>query len=88
VRFHQAGQRREPHAKKTGFIVLNAFTFFRPPLFPEIIGVLGLSIPGPGECLDIKRICPADMIGAPTDETMKKCIRFVIGANGNTEGAG
>ena len=62
--------------------------FFRLPLLPEAIRLLWFPVPGPNVRLDIKGICPSDMVRAPTDKTMKTRIRLVVGADRYTEGTG
>jgi hypothetical protein len=53
-----------------------------------MIRILWPAVSGPDVRLDIKRICPADMIRAPADKTMEESIRLVIGAYRYTEGTG
>ena len=63
------------------------FALFRLPFLPETIGLFGLAVSGPDVRLHIEGVQPADMVRAPADKTVKRGIRFIIGAHRNTDGA-
>ena len=57
------------------------------PLFPEFVGAFWLPVTHPFIRQNIQWIAPPHVVSAPSNETMKWGVRFIIGADVDTDTA-